>query len=56
MSATLQTVDANAEERELTDGFNLMIDALLNGLTTSMACPASRSRISAAWPRPRASA
>jgi len=54
MSAVVQSIDANtAGERELTDGFNLMIDALkLNGLTTIYGVPASRSRISAAWRRP----
>ena len=40
MSATLQSVDANAEERELTDGFHLIIDALkLNGLNTIYGVP-----------------
>jgi oxalyl-CoA decarboxylase len=41
MSATVQSVDANAAaERELTDGFNLIIDALkLNGLTTIYGVP-----------------
>ena len=40
MSAALQSIDNNKAERELTDGFNLMIDALkLNGLTTIYGVP-----------------
>src|SRR4051812_34744247 len=40
MSATLQTIEATAEERELTDGFHLIIDALkLNGLNTIYGVP-----------------
>jgi oxalyl-CoA decarboxylase len=40
MSATLQSVDANVEERELTDGFHLIINALkLNGITTIYGVP-----------------
>jgi oxalyl-CoA decarboxylase len=41
MSATLSRIDANtAEERELTDGFHLIIDALkLNGLDTIYGVP-----------------
>jgi oxalyl-CoA decarboxylase len=42
MSATVQSIDAKAveTERELTDGFHLMIDALkLNGLTTIYGVP-----------------
>src|SRR6202166_3355157 len=42
MSATVQSIDTKAAdaERELTDGFNLMIDALkLNGLTTIYGVP-----------------
>ena len=40
MSATLQSVDANAEERELTDGFHLVINALkLNGINTIYGVP-----------------
>src|ERR1700685_2049529 len=41
MSATVQSIDVNkAEEREQTDGFNLIIDALkLNGLTTIYGVP-----------------
>ena len=42
MSATAQSVDANAAkgERELTDGFHLIIDALkLNGVTTIYGVP-----------------
>src|SRR3977135_4323793 len=42
MSATVQSIDAKAAEteRELTDGFHLMIDALkLNGLTTIYGVP-----------------
>jgi len=40
--AAVKTAEANAaaEERELTDGFHLMIDALkLNGLTTIYGVP-----------------
>src|SRR6187399_3321880 len=42
MSATVQSIDVKAaeEERELTDGFHLIIDALkLNGLTTIYGVP-----------------
>ena len=42
MSATAQNTDANAAagEQELTDGFNLIIDALkLNGLETIYGVP-----------------
>src|ERR1700734_374424 len=41
MSVTVQSIDVNkAEEREQTDGFNLIIDALkLNGLTTIYGVP-----------------
>ena len=41
MSAVVQSVDANAaDERELTDGFHLVIDALkLNGLNTIYGVP-----------------
>ena len=42
MSAAVQSIDAKAAEaeRELTDGFHLMIDALkLNGLTTIYGVP-----------------
>jgi oxalyl-CoA decarboxylase len=40
MSATLQSVDANVEERELTDGFHLIINALkLNGINTIYGVP-----------------
>src|ERR1700737_3465648 len=41
MSVTAaKSIDANEAERELTDGFNLMIDALkLNGLTTIYGVP-----------------
>jgi oxalyl-CoA decarboxylase len=40
MSATIQSIDANAEERELTDGFHLVIDALkLNGIETIYGVP-----------------
>ena len=41
MSATVQSIAATAEpERELTDGFNLIIDALkLNGLNTIYGVP-----------------
>ena len=59
MSVTAaKSIDSNKAEaeRELTDGFNLMIDALkLNGLDHDLRrARASRSRISAAWRRPRA--
>jgi oxalyl-CoA decarboxylase len=42
MSATVQSIDTNKAEpeRELTDGFHLIIDALkLNGLTTIYGVP-----------------
>src|SRR5712675_1582192 len=40
MSATVQSIDANEAEREQTDGFNLIIDALkLNGLNTIYGVP-----------------
>ena len=41
MSAVVQSIDANAaEEREQTDGFNLIIDALkLNGIKTIYGVP-----------------
>src|ERR1700681_4908868 len=40
MSATLQSIDSGAEERELTDGFHLVINALkLNGVTTIYGVP-----------------
>ena len=41
MSAVVQTIDANAaDEREQTDGFHLVIDALkLNGINTIYGVP-----------------
>src|SRR5271163_4679956 len=40
MSAVVQSIDVNAAEREQTDGFNLIIDALkLNGLNTIYGVP-----------------
>ena len=40
MSATAQSIDANAADQELTDGFHLIIDALkLNGIKTLYAVP-----------------
>ena len=40
MSAVVQSIDANATEREQTDGFHLIIDALkLNGVKTLYAVP-----------------
>src|SRR6202163_3873729 len=40
MSATLQSIDSGAEERELTDGFHLVINALkLNGINTIYGVP-----------------
>jgi len=40
MPATVQSIDANKAEQELTDGFHLVIDALkLNGINTIYGVP-----------------